>query len=353
MNDNNWHLRIGVTSSCNFRCVYCNPYGLHDSRPNVSYEDLCNLISAAVVNGISRIHWTGGEPTTRKDILALMEYAKSHGITQQIITTNGKTLYSNIEDFIEAGLTRVIVSIDSLEKERFANLTGIDCLDNVLRTIEESVKHLSTLTKLSVVTMKSTLPELGSFLNYIYTMNHKGYIGKLAMKLNQFFPCNPHQLNEEGSNYWAREFVTREEILETLSSLSDMYPIPRKAIEGDNPTYDYFWLEKYDVMIGVLTLFSLNYPCGRCHKLRVQPSGNLSICLQQDETYSFIGKTQSEMVELIASLFKIRSDLDNNKPMRQHYRAQLGELRFGKVNEAKSIDYFKEKLIKHNTDDRH
>lgn len=344
MNEKNWHLRIGVTSSCNFRCVYCNPQGLHDSAPDVSYDDLCKLISAAVKNGITRIHWTGGEPTTRKELLDLMQYAKDHGITQQIITTNGRTLYRNIEDYISAGLTRAIISIDTLDKTRFKELTGVDCLPDVLKSIEAAVRLLPTLTKLSIVTMKSTLKELTDFVDYVHKINHTGYIGKLAMKLNQFFPCNPHQLEESGCAYWTEEFVTREQIIETLSSISPLTPVVRNVIEGDNPTYDYFYMKESEVIVGLLTLFSLDYPCGRCHKLRVQPSGNLSICLQQPETYSFIGMSQKEMEDLITMLFEKRERLDIEKPNRNHYRAQLGELRFGRVHEAKSIDYFRQRL---------
>ncbi len=346
MNEKNWHLRIGVTSSCNFRCVYCNPHGLHDAKPDVKYEDLCKLISAATANGITRIHWTGGEPTVRKELLELMKYAKEHGITQQVITTNGYTLHKNIEKYIEAGLTRVIVSIDTLEKKRFKELTGVDCLDDVLKTIEACVKNLPTMTKLSIVTMKSTLPELKDFVDFVYKMNHKGYVGKLAMKLNQFFPCNPHQLDNDGCNYWANEYVEREDIMEELSSISEMIPVNRKVIDGDNPTYDYFYMKDCDVIVGLLTLFSLKYPCGKCHKLRVQPSGNLSVCLQQKETYNFLNMNQEEMEDLITKLFEIREELDINNPNRNHYRAQLGELRFGQVNEAKSIEYFEEQLNK-------
>lgn len=344
MNEKNWHLRIGVTSSCNFRCVYCNPHGLHDKAPDVSYEDLCKLISAAVANGITRIHWTGGEPTTRREILDLMRYAKSHGITQQVITTNGRTLHKNIEEYIDAGLTRVIVSIDTLDGARFKELTGVDCLEDVLKTIESSVRLLPTMTKLSIVTMKTTLPELKNFVDFVYQMNHKGYVGRLAMKLNQFFPCNPHQLDKDGCSYWTEEFATREEILGALSDISPLTPVSRKAIDGDNPTYDYFYMDEADVIVGILTLFSLKYPCGRCHKLRVQPSGSLSVCLQQQETFKFAGMTQEEMKMLIAKLFIEREKLDVEHPDRNHFRSQLGELRFGRIHEAKSIEYFQQQL---------
>ena len=103
-------------------------------------------------------------------------------------------------------------------------------------------------------------------------------------------------------------------------------------------------MDNADVIVGLLTLFSLKYPCGRCHKLRIQPSGSLSVCLQQQETFKFAGMSQEEMEKLIARLFIEREKLDVDHPNRNHFRAQLGELRFGRVNEAKSIDYFQQQL---------
>lgn len=171
------------------------------------------------------------------------------------------------------------------------------------------------------------------------------------MKLNQFFPCNPHHLNKDGCRYWTEEFASREEILNELEKISTLTPVSRKVIDGDNPTYDYFYMDDKEVIVGLLTLFSLKYPCGRCHKLRVQPSGNLSICLQQQETYNFVNKNEKEIEELIKELFEIREKLDETQPNRQHFRAQLGELRFGCVNEAKDIKFFEEELSKKKSED--
>ncbi len=346
MNEKNWHLRIGVTSRCNFRCVYCNPEGLWEDKENVSFKDLVELIEASRCNGITRIHWTGGEPTIRQDLPELMKAAKEIGITQQIITTNGQTLHNDINKYIENGLTRVIVSIDSLKKDRFKALTGVDCLDNVLKTIEASVSKLTTLTKLSVVTMRSTLLEFEDFFQYANCINHKGYLGRLAIKFNQFFPCNPRQLSAEGAKYWSEEFVSSEEILSKYREISDIIPIDRREIEGDNPSYDYYLVKKYNIIIALLSMFSKEYPCGRCHKLRVQPYGNLSVCLHQNKIYNFTNTTLKEKVDLVGYLMKERENLDFIDPKRKHFRGQLGELRFGKVDAPRELDYFKSLIEK-------
>lgn len=341
MNEKNWHLRIGVTSKCNFRCIYCNPNGLWENKEDTSFQDLAEIIQAAYTNGITRIHWTGGEPTIRKDLPELMLEAKKIGITQQVITTNGDTLFNDINQYVNSGLTRAIISIDSLKPDRFAHLTGFKSLDNVLKTIEACVSFLPTLTKLSVVTMRSTLDELEDFFVYANSLNHKGYKGKLAIKFNQFFPCNPHQLDKNGGLYWKNEYVEKEDILKTFQNISNIVPIDRRAIDGDNPSYDYYLVEKYNLVIALLSMFSNDYPCGRCHKLRVQPSGNLSFCLHQNETYKFTGKSLDEKIKLVSELMKQREALDISEPNRKHFRAQLGELRFGKVNQPKDIYYFK------------
>lgn len=277
-----------------------------------------------------------------------MAAARDIGITQQVITTNGDAFLEKADELIKSGLSRVIISIDTLKRERFKELTGRDSLDKVLKTIEYCVSNLDSLTKLSIVTMKTTLSEIEDFFEYAYEVNHKGYRGKLALKFNQFFPCNPNQLLDEGIDYWAGEYVDEEEILNTFKSYSKLIPVDRRVIAGDNPTYDYYYAEKYDLTIALLSLYSKEYICGRCHKLRVQPFGALSYCLNQEKTYPFMGKTVDEMSELIAELMTQREKLDESQPDRKHFRGQLGELRFGANSavSAKRIEDYEAALKK-------
>ena len=341
-NREKWHLRMAITANCNFRCKYCNPYGVKSILDTLSKKEVTEILQSAYNCGIRRVHWTGGEPTLRKDFPELVRIAKEIGFHKQIITTNGYKLYKILDELINNGLTRVIISIDTLDPERNKFITDRDFLFNTLKSIEEGIKKLASSTKISVVTMKSTLNELKDFVNYAQDLNNReGYAGELIIKLNQFFPSNPAQLFPEGQEFWRREFVSYDEILHTLEKIGPLRPIPRREIEGDNPSYRYFLIEGTGVKVGILALFSWRYPCGRCYKLRIQPDGSPSICLNLPKNPTLIGKSLKNMEEYLRMLIRYREEeLDGTLPNRKHYRPQLGEMRFGNLGKAVSMEYF-------------
>jgi len=336
-----WHLRMAITANCNFRCIYCNPYGIKSIPDLLSKEEVAEILQAAYNCGITRVHWTGGEPTIRKDFTELVKIAKKIGFSKQIITTNGYRLHKILDELIENGLTRVIISLDTLHPERNKFITGRSFFYETLKSIEECVKKLSSPTKISVVTMKSTLIELKDFVKYAQDLNRReDYRGELIIKLNQFFPSNPAQLTLEGQKFWKEEFVSYEEILSTLEKIGHLKPINRKKIEGDNPSYRYFLIEGTGVKVGILALFSWEYPCGRCHKLRIQPDGSPSICLNLPKNPTLVGKSLKEKEEYLYQLIKFREELDQLMPKRRHYRPQLGEMRFGNLGREIPMEYF-------------
>lgn len=337
---NKWHLRFGITSHCNFRCIYCNPNGLAELENDLKSEEILQITQAAYNCGIRRIHWTGGEPTIRRDFCNLVKGAKKIGFTQQIVTTNGYKLHKIIGKLTENGLTRVIVSLDTLSHNRYKSLTGMAFLNETLKSIKACAKELPTLTKISVVTMKSTLSELKEFVMIVKEINEDCYKGKVAIKLNQFFPCNPAQLTANGQEYWRKEFVSEKEILETLSAISSLKLLQKENIEGDNPSYRYYLIGDTGVIVGILAMFSWNYPCGRCYKLRMLPFGKVSVCLNQKDTYDLKGRTLKEQTEIFRNAMAFREQLDQIMPYRNHYRAQLGEMRFGKTNAPIPMDFF-------------
>ena len=155
--------------------------------------------------------------------------------------------------------------------------------------------------------------------------------GKLIIKLNQFFPCNPQQLTPEGQKFWRNEYVSEEKIKKILEKIGKLKPISRTEVEGDNPSYQYYIIKNTGVIVGLLALFSWIYPCGRCYKLRIMPSGKLSICLNDQNTYYLAGETLENKMEIIKKAMLYRERLDILSPNRKHYRAQLGEIRFGKI----------------------
>ena len=350
--EDDWHLRVGVTANCNFRCLYCNPRGLKNISSSLNKKEISQILQAAYNCGIRRAHWTGGEPTVRQDFIELIKAAKDIGFTEQIVTTNGYKLYKILDVLIKNGLTRVIVSLDTLNPKHNKFITGRKYFYQTLKSIEESVKKLSSLTKISAVTMKSTLAELKHFIHYAQKINSKGYRGKLAIKLNQFFPSNPAQLSPEGQEFWKEELVSYKEIIKTLKSIGPLKPFSREKVAGDNPSYRYFLIGDPEIIVGILALFSWKYPCGRCHKLRIQPDGSPSICLNLPKNSTLIGKSIREKTKILRNLISFRETrLDKLRPDRKHYRPQLGEMRFGKLGEPVSADFFykiskKEKIVK-------
>lgn len=346
-----WNLRFGLTSRCNIRCQYCLPAGKQPVITQPSQEEAVEVLRAAFEIGFRRVHYTGGEPTVRRDFVDILRAAKGIGYTQQIVTTNGYRLHHFIEEAVDAGLTRAIISIDTLDEQKNLFITRAHFHSQTMRSIERAVELLPTLTKLSCVTMKDTLDELPAFVDFARRLNERGP-GRLAIKLNQFFPSNPAQLTDEGDQFWQDQFVEEDKILEALAKAGDMKPVARESIEGDNPSYNYYEIGDSGVMVAVLAMFSWGYPCGGCWKLRISPQGLATICISQKNPPVLWGMSYEEKLETFKRLTGYRDSpqFDEDFPDRKHYRPQLGELRFDKVaGPARQIVFFKDILTRDQT----
>ncbi|WP_291413021.1 radical SAM protein [Actinophytocola sp.] len=259
-----WNLRFGLTSRCNIRCRYCLPAGPQGVITQPSFDEAVEVLQAGYDIGIRRAHYTGGEPTTRRDFVDILRAAKEIGFTQQIVTTNGYRLHRFIEEAVDAGLTRAIISIDTLDAQKNMFITRAHFLNDTLRSIERAAELLPTMTKLSCVTMRDTLNELPAFVAFVQDLNNRGWPGQLAIKLNQFFPSNPAQLSDDGEKFWKDQFVDEATILDALAKAGELRPVARESIEGDNPSYNYYEIGDTGVKVAVLAMFSWDYPCGGC-----------------------------------------------------------------------------------------
>src|ERR1700681_2720604 len=138
-------MRISVTDKCNFRCTYCMPAeGLPWLKKSeiLSYEEIERISRIAVGIGIEQIRLTGGEPLVRRDVPELVRQLKQiEGLHSLSLTTNGILLKQQAKALAEAGLTRINVSLDSLLREKFAQLTRRDQLSQVLEGLEELEKY--------------------------------------------------------------------------------------------------------------------------------------------------------------------------------------------------------------------
>jgi cyclic pyranopterin phosphate synthase len=138
-------VRVSVTDKCNFRCSYCMPAeGLEWLKRDevLSFEELQRVVAALARMGVDEVRLTGGEPLVRRELPVLVRMlARTPGVGDLSLTTNGVLLDRLAGALVEAGLRRINVSLDSLDHVRFAELTRRDALDQVLRGLEEAERY--------------------------------------------------------------------------------------------------------------------------------------------------------------------------------------------------------------------
>lgn len=338
---NDWHIRFGITSNCNFRCKYCNSHNNYSK--DMSDKDIKEILEAAKTNGIKRIHWTGGEPLFKETICDFMKYAKDLGYEEQSMTTNGYFLEKKAEELKESGISRINISLDTMDKEKFKTIVGIDALDKVYKGIDKMLEITDCLIKINMVVMKDNINEINKFINYAVEKNKKYKKERIIVRFLQFFPCNPNQLDKDGQSFWVNEYITEDNILEELNKIGSVKKISRNEISGDNPSMNYYRVDD-KITVGILAMFSWKYPCGSCHKLRITPLGNVSVCLNDKEVIKIVDTTLNEKIEIIKNAINRRENIIEKNIDRKHFRKNLGEFRFGKNGKEANIEDFYEML---------
>lgn len=153
------YLRISITDRCNLRCVYCMPeegIGLIDHVDILSFEEITLFTQTAVEMGISKVRITGGEPLVRKGAASLVKMLSNiNGITDLAMTTNGVLLVKYAQDLKDAGLHRINISLDTMNHEKYKELTRGGNLDDVLNGIEAAKKAGLNPIKINCVVKKS------------------------------------------------------------------------------------------------------------------------------------------------------------------------------------------------------
>ncbi len=154
------YLRISVTDRCNLRCTYCMPAEgivLMKHSDILSFEEIMQVVDAALMLGVDKIRLTGGEPLVRKGIVKLIEMIASRpGIQDLGMTTNGQLLEQFAQPLKDAGLHRINVSLDTLNPDKYRQITRGGEIDNVLKGIDSAVKSGLSPVKIKCVISKSS-----------------------------------------------------------------------------------------------------------------------------------------------------------------------------------------------------
>lgn len=148
------YLRVSITNRCNFKCPYCKPGGNVHDPDELSADELLSMIKLSISHGVKKIRITGGEPALREDLTYMINQIHTYNPEVEItLTTNGYNLESIAAQLKEAGLKRVNISLDTLQKERFAHMTKTNMFENVMRGIDVAIEQ-GLKVKINMVPLK-------------------------------------------------------------------------------------------------------------------------------------------------------------------------------------------------------
>ncbi|KAF2737211.1 molybdenum cofactor biosynthesis prote [Polyplosphaeria fusca] len=266
------YLRISITERCNLRCLYCMPEeGVPLSPPAhlLTTPEIFYLASLFVSQGVTKIRLTGGEPTVRHDIVPLMQSIgtlRPKGLHELALTTNGISLHRKLDSMVEAGLTGVNLSLDTLDPFQFQIMTRRNGFDAVMRSIDRilEMKTLGADIKLKVncVVMRG--------------MNEREIIPFVEMGRDKDIEVRFIEYMPFGGNKWTQgKMISFQEMLDIIRS---KYPELRSVRGHRNDTSKTYEVPGFVGKVGFITSMTNDF-CGTCNRLRITGDGNLKVCL--------------------------------------------------------------------------
>ncbi|MGF7215345.1 cyclic pyranopterin phosphate synthase [Spirosoma lacussanchae] len=260
------YLRLAVTDRCNLRCFYCMPEeGIRylPKQQLLTYEEMERLVRVLARLGVSKVRITGGEPFVRSGLMAFMHrLAEVPGLTDLSMTTNGVLTAPHVTALAALGVKSVNLSIDTLDRERFRQITRRDELPAVLHTLD-ALLAAGIQTKLNAVVMD------GQNTQDIIPLAELTRQLPVDVRFIEEMP-----FNGEGSHYPVLHWTHRRIVDHLLNHFPDLQRLP------DSPfsTASTYQIPGHQGTIGVIAAFSRTF-CGTCNRIRLTAQGTLKTCL--------------------------------------------------------------------------
>ena len=289
---------MSLTDRCNFRCFYCLPHGEPPIAPKeqmLSFEEIEYVCEVFVSLGIEKIRLTGGEPMLRRDIETIirkLSRLKPAGLIDLALTTNGYFLPERARALKEAGLDRVTISLDSLKRDIFKRMTGVDVLEKVLAGIAAAKEAGLEPIKINAVIVRGhNETEVADFAEFAREHDVK-------MRFIEFMPL-------DSGHEWSRaDVVSGQEIKDRIS---DRFPLVKLAIKrGSETSARYRFADGAPGEIGIIAPVTEPF-CGACSRIRLTADGQIRTCLFSTVEHSLrdvvrSGASRAEIVEYIESV---------------------------------------------------
>jgi GTP 3',8-cyclase len=260
-------LRLSVTDRCNLRCTYCMPAEGITWLPRseiLDYEELARLVGIFRSMGVRTVRLTGGEPTMRRDLPELVRQLRAIAPGVDLsLTTNGLMLDELAEPLARAGLDRVNVSIDSLLRHRFAEMTRRDALDRVFAGLRAAEAAGLTPIKLNCVVLRDTNDdEVADFADYARATGYE-------IRFIEYMPL-------DADHAWERAKVVPGR--EVLDRIAERFPLIAGDGDGPAPAKTYRFADGAPGTVGVIA--SVTEPfCDSCDRMRITADGQFRTCL--------------------------------------------------------------------------
>ncbi len=265
------YLRVSVTDRCDFRCVYCMSENMTflPKKDLLTLEELDRMCSAFVRLGVEKLRITGGEPLVRRDIMTFFRSMGRHldsgALKELTVTTNGSQLERFATDLFAAGVRRINVSLDTLDEQKFADITRWGRLPQVLRGIE-AARNAGLRVKINTVALK------GFNEDELFRLTEWCAAEDMDLTFIEVMPMGDIGNEDRLGQYWALSDL-RARLSErfTLTDLSERTGGPARYVQ----------LAQTGQKIGFITPLSHNF-CESCNRVRITCTGEIYTCLGQE-----------------------------------------------------------------------
>jgi cyclic pyranopterin phosphate synthase len=304
------YVRVSVTDRCDLRCFYCLPQGFHDfEEPEhwLTFEEMERVVGAFMRLGVSRIRLTGGEPLVRRGLPDLAgRLAVLPGLDDLSLSTNATQLARHARALRAAGITRINVSLDSLDAERFREITN-GSLQKVLDGLMAAKEAGFSPIKINMVAMKGLND--GEIDDMVEFCAEHGF----TLRLIETMPMG--DTGRKATDHYLDLQVVRKRLEERFDLIPGVMP-------GGGPAR-YVQVAGTGLTIGFITPISQHF-CESCNRVRLAVDGTLYMCLGQEHTFSLRpmlrdGASDGDIEQAIRSAIEI-------KPERHEFREQPAKL---------------------------
>lgn len=267
------YVRLAVTDRCNLRCFYCMPeegvrYIARDQL--LSYEEMERLMRLLAGMGIEKLRITGGEPFVRKDMMAFLQrLSQIDGLNEINITTNGALTAPLVPELKAMGVRSINLSLDSLDKNRFFQITRRDVFDKVMKTFHALIEH-GIRTKINAVVIE------GRNTQDIIPMAELTRQYPVSVRFIEEMP-----FNGAGSNYPELLWNHRK----IIAHLKEYFPDIEKIPDPPFSTSMNYQIPGHQGTVGIIAAYSRTF-CGSCNRIRITPQGMLKTCLYDSGVFN-------------------------------------------------------------------